>query len=114
MAISFRPISFHDSSTTCDGLRAGLGAASFLAICWVYAGRLNNPAVRMSSIVEPNLFIAFSSLPIIWAVLILVDFWHNENRAQQTRIRIPPATGRPIECHGRLIYFSISPEVRNL
>src|SRR5579863_6638870 len=95
MAINLRPMSFQESSTTCEGLRAGLGAASFLAICCVYAGKLKNAAVRISNTVELNLFIASSSVvSIIWAVLILVDFRRNENRAQQTAIRIPPAISR--------------------
>jgi hypothetical protein len=66
MAISFRPMSFHESSTTCDGLSAGLGAASFFAMSWGYAGRANSPVVRISAAIERIFFIAFA--PLTWLI----------------------------------------------
>src|SRR4029077_5119473 len=38
MAMSLRPMSFHCSSTACDGLAAGLTAVSFLEASWACSG----------------------------------------------------------------------------
>src|SRR5713226_8306364 len=42
MAISFRPMSFHCSSTACDGLGAGFGGSFFAASCAI-TGIIANP-----------------------------------------------------------------------
>jgi hypothetical protein len=63
MAISFRPISFHESRRDCDGPNAGLGAASFLAISWVCADKVRRLPVRISMQIKYAFFMAsFSAI----------------------------------------------------
>src|SRR5215470_13206974 len=63
MVMSFLPISFHCSSTACDGLGAGFGGSFFAASCAV-AGNIANPRANAT---PANLFqfvmISLLSLP---------------------------------------------------
>src|SRR5258708_4284487 len=59
--ISFRPISFHCSSTACEGLGAGFGGSFFAASC-ASAGNTANPIVKANPATHFRLFIFLSSV----------------------------------------------------
>src|SRR5437588_6919122 len=60
MVINFRPISFHCSSTACEGLGAGFGGAFFAASC-ANAGNTANPMAKARPATHLSFFI-FPSL----------------------------------------------------
>src|SRR5437588_10874919 len=60
MVINFRPISFHCSSTACEGLGAGLGGSFFAASC-ASTGITPNPMAKASPATHLSFFI-FPSL----------------------------------------------------
>src|SRR5438445_5004787 len=60
MVINFRPISFHCSSTACEGLGAGFGGAFFVASCASVGNTANpmakaRPATHLSFFIFPSL-----------------------------------------------------------
>src|SRR5437660_1222735 len=59
--ISFRPISFHCSSTACEGLGAGFGGSFFAASC-ATAGSIANPITKAHPATHLNFFIFLSSV----------------------------------------------------
>src|SRR5712692_148130 len=61
MAISFRAISFQDSSTACDGLGAGFTAVSFFMASWACPGSDDAVTASIAAIIKIALFIAYSS-----------------------------------------------------
>src|SRR6266436_4256566 len=56
MIISFRPISFHCSSTACEGLGAGFGGSFFVASC-ATAGSTTNPVANTNPATHLSFFI---------------------------------------------------------
>src|SRR6266478_8832790 len=59
--ISFRPISFHCSSTACEGLGAGFGGSFFAASC-ATAGSIANPIAKAHPATHLSFFIFLSSV----------------------------------------------------
>src|SRR5260370_4985251 len=59
--ISFRPISFHCSSTACDGLGAGFGGSFFAASC-ATTGNTANPIAKAHPATHFSFFIFLSSV----------------------------------------------------
>src|SRR5579859_523713 len=64
MAISLRPISFHDSRMACDGLGAGFGGAFVAASC-ARAGSARNAAANAIPAKQNSFFIS-SSVALWW------------------------------------------------
>src|SRR6266566_892569 len=59
MTMSFRPISFHCSSTACEGLGAGFGGSFFAASC-ASTGSTANPMAKASPAIHLSFFIFLS------------------------------------------------------
>src|SRR5712692_5441570 len=83
MVINFRPMSFHCSSTACDGLGAGFGG-SFFAASWAIKGSVASPKPNTS----PPTFVHFVMVP-------LLRFARNPDVLSFRRTTLPGVSPKP-------------------
>src|SRR5208282_5822587 len=102
MAMSLRPMSFHCSSTACEGLSAGFGSAFFMFMSWARIGRTTRHAANKTA-ATTGIFLIFLSFSFFGKGPIYQTHEFAGSRSQAGKV-VKPAS---VECHD-------TPELRRL